>query len=135
MVFCLFIVAKAIAQFAECILLDLANACCAYSQNGSDFVQIQLFDKKELEDHCFAFRKFGNLRLQMPPVSFVPASPAPSKEQPIDLRQEIETIELERINMALELADGIVSEAARLLTLKRTTLIEKMRKYGVQAVV
>ena len=40
-------------------------------------------------------------------------------------------IELERINMALELADGIVSEAARLLTLKRTTLIEKMRKYGV----
>ena len=42
-------------------------------------------------------------------------------------------IELERINMALELADGIVSEAARLLTLKRTTLIEKMRKYGVQA--
>ena len=68
------------------------------------------------------------------PVSFVPASPAPSKEQPIDLRQEIEAIELERINMALELADGIVSDAARLLTLKRTTLIEKMRKYGVQAV-
>ena len=28
--------------------------------------------------------------------------------------------------------DQIVSEAARLLTLKRTTLIEKMRKYGVQ---
>lgn len=37
--------------------------------------------------------------------------------------------------MALELADGIVAEAARLLTLKRTTLIEKMRKYGVQALV
>lgn len=69
------------------------------------------------------------------PVSFVPVSPAPSKERPIDLRQEIEMIELERINMALELADGIVSEAARLLTLKRTTLIEKMRKYGVQAVI
>ena len=59
---------------------------------------------------------------------------APSKDQPIDLRQEIEAIELERITMALELADGIVSEAARLLTLKRTTLIEKMRKDGVQAV-
>ena len=68
------------------------------------------------------------------PVSFVPAGPAPNKEQPIDLRKEIETIELERITMALELADGIVSDAARLLTLKRTTLIEKMRKYGVQAV-
>jgi sigma-54 specific flagellar transcriptional regulator A len=33
--------------------------------------------------------------------------------------------------MALVAADGVISEAARLLTLKRTTLIEKMRKYGV----
>ena len=45
---------------------------------------------------------------------------------------EIETIELEQIHVALDLADGIISEAARLLSLKRTTLIEKMRKYGVQ---
>ncbi len=69
------------------------------------------------------------------PVSFVPAALAPQKDCPIDLRQQIESIELDRITMALELADGIVSEAARLLTLKRTTLIEKMRKYGVQAAV
>ncbi|MBK6708644.1 MAG: sigma-54-dependent Fis family transcriptional regulator [Sphingomonadales bacterium] len=74
-------------------------------------------------------------RIATAPVSFVPAAVAPSKEQPIDLRQEIEAIELDRITMALELADGIVSEAARLLTLKRTTLIEKMRKYGVQVAV
>ena len=46
----------------------------------------------------------------------------------IDLKAEIETMELMRIHTALELADGIISEAARLLTLKRTTLIEKMRK-------
>jgi sigma-54 specific flagellar transcriptional regulator A len=52
----------------------------------------------------------------------------------IDLKQEIETMELMRIHTALELADGIISEAARLLTLKRTTLIEKMRKYGLQSV-
>ena len=51
--------------------------------------------------------------------------------RPIDLKREIETIELEQIHVALDLADGIISEAARLLTLKRTTLIEKMRKYGV----
>jgi len=56
-------------------------------------------------------------------------TPAPGR--PIDLKREIETIELEQIHVALDLADGIISEAARLLTLKRTTLIEKMRKYGV----
>ena len=56
---------------------------------------------------------------------------APAPGRPIDLKREIETIELEQIHVALDLADGIISEAARLLTLKRTTLIEKMRKYGV----
>jgi len=64
-----------------------------------------------------------------------PAAPfakTPAPGRPIDLKREIETIELEQIHNALDLADGIISEAARLLTLKRTTLIEKMRKYGVQ---
>lgn len=56
--------------------------------------------------------------------------PAPGR--PIDLKREMETLELEQIHNALDVADGIISEAARLLTLKRTTLIEKMRKYGVQ---
>jgi len=71
------------------------------------------------------------------PVSFVPAVPAKvvslpiDRNAPIDLKVLIETVEQERIQMALEAADGVISEAARLLTLKRTTLIEKMRKYGV----
>lgn len=65
-----------------------------------------------------------------------PARPAPavpdwSGRSPINLKELLETLELERIQMALDLADGVVSEAARLLTLKRTTLIEKMRKYAL----
>ncbi len=73
----------------------------------------------------------------MPATADEPAAPAPLAKtpapgRPIDLKREIETIELEQIYVALDLADGIISEAARLLTLKRTTLIEKMRKYGVQ---
>lgn len=74
-----------------------------------------------------------DVRAAVQPLSLLPVSFAPSKDRPIDLRQEIEAIECDRITMALELADGIVTDAARLLTLKRTTLIEKMRKYGVQA--
>jgi sigma-54 specific flagellar transcriptional regulator A len=53
---------------------------------------------------------------------------------PVDLKMILETMELERIQMALDMADGVISEAARLLTLKRTTLIEKMRKYGVDRI-
>lgn len=37
------------------------------------------------------------------------------------------------IKIALDTAEGVVSEAARLRTLKRTTLIEKMRKYSLAA--
>lgn len=82
------------------------------------------------------------LTLRVAPAMMAPASDeqgaaapftkVPSPGRPIDLKREIETIELEQIHNALDLADGIISEAARLLTLKRTTLIEKMRKYGVQ---
>jgi sigma-54 dependent transcriptional regulator, flagellar regulatory protein len=50
---------------------------------------------------------------------------------PINLKELLETMELERIHSALTIADGVISEAARMLMLKRTTLIEKMRKYGV----
>jgi sigma-54 specific flagellar transcriptional regulator A len=53
-------------------------------------------------------------------------------DAPIDLKAQLERLELERIEIALSHAGGIISEAARLLTLKRTTLIEKMRKYGVE---
>ncbi|MBJ7501318.1 MAG: sigma-54-dependent Fis family transcriptional regulator [Sphingopyxis sp.] len=66
-----------------------------------------------------------------PFASAAPQAKTPAPGRPIDLKREIETIELEQIHVALDLADGIISEAARLLTLKRTTLIEKMRKYGV----
>ncbi len=65
------------------------------------------------------------------PARPVAAVPDWSGRSPINLKELLETLELERIQMALDLADGVVSEAARLLTLKRTTLIEKMRKYAL----
>jgi sigma-54 dependent transcriptional regulator, flagellar regulatory protein len=67
------------------------------------------------------------------PEAKVVASPVTPGRTPINLRELVETMELERIQMALDMADGVVSEAARMLTLKRTTLIEKMRKYRVSS--
>jgi sigma-54 dependent transcriptional regulator, flagellar regulatory protein len=68
---------------------------------------------------------------QARPAAKVTTPPVDPNRSPINLKEVIETMELERIQMALDMADGVVSEAARMLTLKRTTLIEKMRKYGV----
>ena len=72
---------------------------------------------------------FENNRIGVVP-EVMPEAVAESR-LPIDLKTMLETMELERIQMALDMADGVISEAARMLTLKRTTLIEKMRKYGV----
>ncbi len=69
--------------------------------------------------------------VQQPAVAPLQPSAQDSAPMPVDLKMLLETMELERIQMALDNADGVISEAARLLTLKRTTLIEKMRKYGV----
>lgn len=69
------------------------------------------------------------------PVARLPEHDQPAQRGdnriPVDLKALLETLELEKIQLALDMADGVISEAARLLTLKRTTLIEKMRKYGV----
>jgi sigma-54 specific flagellar transcriptional regulator A len=63
------------------------------------------------------------------PVTTQPIFAMPSREIPIDLKSLLESMELERIQLALDLADGVITNAARMLTLKRTTLLEKMRKY------
>ncbi|MGZ3217066.1 sigma-54 interaction domain-containing protein [Paracoccus sp. T5] len=49
----------------------------------------------------------------------------------LDLRCYLRDIEVALITAALDRHDGCVSRAAHSLRLRRTTLIEKMRKYGV----
>jgi sigma-54 specific flagellar transcriptional regulator A len=51
----------------------------------------------------------------------------------IDLKDHLSAIEIGLIRQALEEADGTVAEAARLLRMRRTTLVEKLRKYRLSA--
>jgi sigma-54 dependent transcriptional regulator, flagellar regulatory protein len=50
----------------------------------------------------------------------------------IDLRDYLGQLEVSFIRQALEEAGGIVAHAAERLCMRRTTLVEKMRKYGIQ---
>lgn len=52
----------------------------------------------------------------------------PAFDGSLDLKQYLHDMEKSIIQRALEHSDGVVSQAARLLRLNRTTLIEKMRK-------
>jgi sigma-54 specific flagellar transcriptional regulator A len=48
-----------------------------------------------------------------------------------DLRAHLESIEQGLISRAMHASDGTVAHAARLLGLRRTTLVEKLRKYSL----
>jgi sigma-54 specific flagellar transcriptional regulator A len=69
------------------------------------------------------------------PSAVVAAAVTPSDRLPeagIDLREHIAQIELNLIRDALDRAGGVVAHAAQLLGLRRTTLVEKLRKYGIE---
>src|SRR5690606_41604373 len=65
----------------------------------------------------------------MDPAALMPRATLPAEG--IDLRSHIAEVELELIRAALQQADGVVAHAAPLLGLRRTTLVEKLRKYGI----
>ncbi len=50
----------------------------------------------------------------------------------LDLKEHLSQLEFSLIRQALEEADGIVAHAAKRLSMRRTTLVEKMKKFGLQ---
>jgi len=51
----------------------------------------------------------------------------------VDLKDHLADIEVGLIRQALDNTDGVVAHAAKLLRMQRTTLVEKLRKYGLQS--
>jgi sigma-54 specific flagellar transcriptional regulator A len=50
----------------------------------------------------------------------------------LDLRAHLAELERDLLQQALERSDWVVSRAAKLLNLQRTTLVEKLRKHGIE---
>ncbi len=80
----------------------------------------------------------SDLDLKLPEVE--PAGPqyvgmndtALIPEEGIDLKEYLTVLERNLIQQALDDAGGVVARAANRLAIRRTTLVEKMRKYGLQ---
>jgi DNA-binding NtrC family response regulator len=60
----------------------------------------------------------------------IPAIAKELGDSSLDLRTALETLERQLIDRALQKAGGNRTEAAALLGLNRTTLVEKLRKYA-----
>jgi sigma-54 specific flagellar transcriptional regulator A len=68
-------------------------------------------------------------------ITLPKAAPEPlSLDQPVDLKSLVAELEHRYIVGALRSSKGVVADAARMLSLQRTTLIEKMNKYGIERV-
>ncbi|MCB1760770.1 MAG: sigma-54-dependent Fis family transcriptional regulator [Gammaproteobacteria bacterium] len=50
----------------------------------------------------------------------------------IDLKVHLSNLEMDLIRQALDESEGVVAHAAKRLKMRRTTLVEKLRKYGLQ---
>lgn len=71
---------------------------------------------------------------QIPPVEALAPIDVALPEAGLDLKKTLQDLEIRYITEALARVEGVVSRAARLLCLQRTTLVEKMKKLGLQAI-
>ncbi|WJG10603.1 sigma-54 dependent transcriptional regulator [Aliiglaciecola sp. LCG003] len=68
------------------------------------------------------------------PANFMPSEFTLNSELPsdgINLKEYLSDLEINLINQALDQQDGVVARAAEALGMRRTTLVEKMRKYNI----
>jgi sigma-54 specific flagellar transcriptional regulator A len=104
------------ATVAECILLD--------GDTLPDGTELLPVTDAEAEDETRE-----NAMLVPIPMDSLAVLP----ETGLDLREHLLEIERKLVLQALERSDGVVAHAARLLNLRRTTLVEKLRKLGLLA--
>ena len=64
--------------------------------------------------------------------NFVPSQNGALPEDGLNLKQHLAEMEVSLIEQALTRSEGVVARAADLLAMRRTTLVEKMRKYDIQ---
>ena len=73
------------------------------------------------------------------PSKYREAGPAPATNNvsqamqltSANLKDSLQSLEQDLIAQAMQAADGVVAQAARLLNMRRTTLVEKLAKYRI----
>ncbi len=62
-----------------------------------------------------------------------PDNPGPTlPDEGFDLKEHLSSLEKDLIQRALDESNGVVAHAAKRLKMRRTTLVEKLRKYGLR---
>ena len=83
------------------------------------------------EDDNSSNAELGSSLSERQALLLVTGQEAVANPDGIDLKEHLVKTELTLISQALEEADWVVAHAASYLNMRRTTLVEKMRKYGL----
>ncbi len=81
-------------------------------------------------DESFAMPELEEAPVEVPQAGGVSDNTLPADG--LDLKEHLAELEKAYIQQAMDAAEGVVAHAAKLLGMRRTTLVEKMRKYGLQ---
>lgn len=81
----------------------------------------------QVEEHLSGFdRKHSDKKLMVIQSTELP------EQNDFDLKEHLNEVELEYITQALKENNWVVTKAAKRLGLRRTTLVEKMKKFGIE---
>jgi DNA-binding NtrC family response regulator len=111
---------------------EVLDALCAYRWPGN------VRELENLIERVVVLRSTGEITLEDLPAKYREGAPADSRALPsigpegIDFNQTVDRLEAHMILEALELTDWNKNRAAQLLGLNRTTLLEKIKKKGLQ---
>jgi sigma-54 specific flagellar transcriptional regulator A len=125
------------------------TALCQYSWPGNVRELANLIERLailfpygvvDIGDLPEKFRPVGGLEplSELPQVTVRGSEPETVTRVPrlpvdgLDLKAHLSNLELDLIRQALDESDGVVAHAAKRLKMRRTTLVEKLRKYGLQ---
>ena len=116
-------------------LTDLPAKYRYFDEEGDSVEQVQYSpEQEELAERDALFGAFGETPMVPEESEVFDGSLGFLGHLPVDgmdLKNKLTEFEIEMIRQALKSQDGVVSHAADLLSMRRTTLVEKIKKYGL----
>lgn len=89
---------------------------------------LESYEKPELAEH------FNEKPLPLISIKDIESTVVQLPENGVNLKEFVKTLEVAYIEQALAEEEWVVARAAKRLGMRRTTLVEKMKKYGLQKV-
>ena len=94
----------------------------------------------EIQEDSFDVEEADNKPIDLPPLPVIEGENDMAQAfmptlnpDGINLKDMVSNIEINMIKQALQQSNGVVAKASEILGLRRTTLVEKMKKYNIAA--